>query len=140
MDRSTEALAAPSGAGSEQPRALRAQFGSDNQCVLDISGTAELGPQAGQSFHGSLSFTLGPNGDVDAATIEFADGTILPVVGQAAGRSIRFRIGSNPDRVLTLTGAGEYALEQCAGSLTGMYAGPGVQDIGVWSAVAHHGE
>ena len=46
----------------------------------------------------------------------------MPAVGQATGRSIRLRIGSDPDSVITLVGSGVVPIEQCGGDLSGAFA------------------
>src|SRR5215207_7839137 len=82
-----------------------AQFDGAGQCVLQISATVQLGPTAGQSFQGTLSISIGDDGAVDFGTLQFADGTSVPVVGQATGRSIRLRAGSAPDTTITFIGS-----------------------------------
>lgn len=116
------------------------QFDSaGNACLLDISGTTELGPNAGQTFQGTLSLTIGPDGAISSGTLQLTDGTTVPVVGQATGRSIRLRIGSDPASVVTFTGSAVSPLDQCTGDLAGAFTGPGLQNIGVWSASAQTG-
>lgn len=111
-----------------------AQFGSGNQCVLGIAGTVSLGPDTGQTFRGTLTISIGQDGAIDSGTIQFQDGTTAPVVGQANGRSIRLRAGSDPASVMTFVGSGATSLDQCSGEFSGAFSGPGLQDIGVWIA------
>ncbi len=111
-----------------------AQFGSGDQCVLGIAGTVSLGPDTGQTFQGTLTITIGQDGAIDSGTVQFTDGTTSPVVGQATGRSIRLRVGSDPTSVMTFVGSGVFPVEQCTGDFSGSFAGPGVQDVGVWVA------
>jgi len=116
-----------------------AQFDSTGQCVFSLSGTVELGPTADQSFQGMLSISIGPDGSIDSGTLQFSDGTSVPVVGQATGRSIRLRAGSAPETTITFIGSGVFPIEQCSGELTGAFAGPGLQTIGAWLATGTTG-
>jgi hypothetical protein len=116
-----------------------AQFDSGNQCLFDISGTTDLGPNAGQTFQGTLSLGIGADGAIDSGTLQLADGTTIPLVGQATGRSIRLRIGTDPADVVTFTGSAISPLDQCTGVVTGAFVGPGLQNIGVWTATARTG-
>ena len=88
------------------------QFGSGDQCVLGIAGTVSLGPNTGQPFQGTLTIS----------------------VGQATGRSIRLRVGSDPSTAMTFVGSGVFPVDQCSGDFSGAFAGPGVQNVGVWVA------
>lgn len=130
------------GASSEtEPasQAYAAQFDSGEQCLFDISGTTNLGPNAGQVFQGTLSLSIGPDGAIDSGTLQLSDGTTVPLVGQAIGRAIRLRIGADPEQAVTFTGSGIFPLDQCTGDLTGAFVGPDLQDIGVWIATARAG-
>jgi hypothetical protein len=139
MARSSESTAAPSGTSPGLTFAA-VQFDSpEGQCVLDITGTTEIGPNAGQTFQGSLSLSIGSDGAIDSGTLQLADGTSEPVVGQATGRSIRLRIGADAESVVTFTGSGVSPLDQCIGDLAGAFAGPGLENIGYWSATAQSG-
>mgnify|MGYP001385442367 CR=1 FL=1 len=115
------------------------QFGSGDQCQLSIAGTVSLGPNTGQSFQGALTISIGQDGAIDSGTVQFSDGTTSPVVGQATGRSIRLRIGTDPASVMTFVGSGVLPVDQCSGELSGAFAGPGVQNVGVWVANATSG-
>jgi hypothetical protein len=110
------------------------QFGSGDQCVLGIAGTVSLGPDTGQSFQGTLTMAIGQDGAIDSGTVQFSDGTSSPVVGQATGRSIRLRVGTDPEAVMTFVGSGVSPADQCTGEFSGAFAGPGVQNVGVWVA------
>jgi hypothetical protein len=115
------------------------QFDSGDQCVFDISGTTDLGPNTGQTFQGTLSLGIGPDGAIDSGTLQLADGTTVPLVGQAIGRSLRLRVGSDAASVVTFTGSGVSPLDECAGIITGAFVGPGLQNVGVWTATARSG-
>jgi len=130
MVRST--IVAPAASGGALPNAAN-QFGSGG-CSLAISGVVELGPNAGQTFQGTLSVSVGQDGAIDSGALQFADGTTAPVVGQITGRSIRFRAGSSPDATITFIGNGSVPVEQCTGDLAGGFVGTGLQNIGVWAA------
>lgn len=110
------------------------QFGSGDQCVLGIAGTVSLGPNTGQTFQGTLTISIGQDGAIDSGTVQFSDGTTSPVVGQATGRSIRLRIGTDPASAMTFVGSGVFPVDQCTGDFSGAFAGPGVQSVGVWIA------
>lgn len=116
-----------------------AQFGSAGQCLLALDATTDLGPDAGKTLQGTLTLAIGQDGAIDSGTLELSDGTTQPVVGQANGRSIRLRIGSGPDAVMTFIGSAMTPLDQCAGPVTGAFTGPGLENIGVWSATASSG-
>lgn len=139
MARSSEFVAPP--ADTSPGSALAAiQFDSPgDQCVLNIAGTVSLGPDSGQSFQGSLTISIGQDGSIDSGSVQFQDGTSSPVVGQATGRSIRLRIGDDPDSVLTFVGSGVSPVDQCTGELSGAFAGPGVDNAGVWIATGSTG-
>jgi hypothetical protein len=108
--------------------------------VLAISGTTELGPNAGQSFDGSLSFSLTSDGMIESGTFTLADGTSIPLSGQTVGRSIRLRLGTGDADLMTFTGCSiTPLLDQCAGELAGAFSGPGLDNLGVWSATAQAG-
>ena len=115
------------------------QFGSGDQCVLGIAGTVSLGPNQGQSFQGTLTLSVGQDGAIDSGTVQFQDGTTSPVVGQAIGRSIRLRVGTDPDSILTFVGSGMFPIDQCNGDLSGAFAGPGIENVGVWVATGSTG-
>jgi hypothetical protein len=115
------------------------QFDPGSTCELGFTAAIKLGPNAGQSMQGTLSLTIGTDGAIDSGTLQLDDGTSLPVVGQATGRSIRLRAGSDPATVFTFTGSGEMAVDQCSGNLSGAFSGPGVQNLGVWGATAAQG-
>ena len=118
---------------------LAVQFGDDDRCVLSIGGTVSLGPDTGQSFQGSLSFSIGDDGAIDSGTLEFDDGAVDPVSGQVTGCSIRLRAGSDPSSVLTLIGSGVLPVDQCTGEFSGAFSGPGMQNIGIWTATGISG-
>jgi hypothetical protein len=113
-----------------------AQFGGGDQCVLSIAGTVSLGPNTGQSFQGTLTISISDDGAIDSGTVDFSDGTSEPVVGQVTGRSIRLRLGSDANTALTFVGTGVFPIDQCSGELSGAFAGPGVENVGVWIANA----
>jgi len=115
------------------------QFDPGSTCDLTFTAAIKLGPAAGQSTQGTLSLTVGADGAIDAGSLVLDDGTSLPVVGQAIGRSIRLRAGGDSATVFTFTGSGENPVDQCSGNITGAFSGPGVQNLGVWSATASQG-
>jgi len=90
-------------------------------------------------MQGTLSLTIGADGSINTGALQLDDGTSLPVIGQATGRSIRLRAGSDPSTVFTFIGSGEMPVDQCSGKLTGAFSGPGVQNLGVWVATQSQG-
>lgn len=131
--------AEPFGDHQPLPRARLAQFDAAGQCRFNISGTTGLGPKTGQSFRGVLSFDIESDGAIDAGALQFEDGVSMPVVGQATGRSIRLRVGSDPSTVITLVGSGVFPVDQCTSDLSGAFAGPALDNVGVWLAVGPEG-
>ncbi|MCA9860056.1 MAG: hypothetical protein KC438_10050 [Thermomicrobiales bacterium] len=109
------------------------QFNGEG-CSLFISGVVQFGPNAGQTFQGTLTFSIGQDGAIESGTLQFSDGTTAPVVGQATGRSIRLRVGSAPNSTITFTGSGVFPIDQCSGDFGGAFVGTGLQNIGVWNA------
>jgi len=132
LDSSDLGSTRPSGSGV---RSLT-QFGGGDECTLNIAGTVSLGPNTGQSFQGTLTISIGDDGAIDSGTVAFSDGTSEPVVGQVTGRSIRLRFGTDPSTALTFVGTGVFPVDQCSGELSGAFAGPGVENVGVWIANA----
>lgn len=133
------ARSAASGHALPPALAPATQFDSGGQCQLGFAATVELGPDATQTMQGTLSLSIGPDGAIDSGTLQLDDGTSLPAVGQATGRSLRLRIGSDPNSVITLVGSGIFPVDQCSGDLSGAFAGPGVQNVGVWIATGSTG-
>jgi hypothetical protein len=115
------------------------QFDPGGTCELTFTASIKLGPAAGQSTQGTLSLTIGADGAIDAGSLKLDDGTSLPVVGQAIGRSIRLRAGGDSDTIFTFTGSAENPVDQCSGNISGAFSGPGVQNLGIWAATASQG-
>ena len=128
-----------SGQEAGSPLAPVFQFDPGVTCELTFSATTELGPNAGQTMQGTLSLTIGADGAIDTGSLQLGDGTSLPVVGQATGRSVRLRAGSDPSAVFSLVGSGENAVDQCTGKVSGGFSGPDLQNLGVWSATESQG-
>ncbi len=115
------------------------QFDPGTTCELGFSAAIQFGPSSGQFLQGTLSLTIGADGAIDTGTLQLNDGTSLPVVGQATGRSIRLRAGSDPSTVYSFTGSGETAVDQCSSNISGAVSGPGVQNLGIWIATHSQG-
>src|SRR3954467_8298439 len=96
------------------PEARAAQGGT---CVVAFAAQVRQGPSSTQplvpnggsagAVQGNLSFALSPRGSLDNATLTLADGTSLPVVGDATGHSLQLRIALGPQRALVAIGVGE---------------------------------
>ena len=111
------------------PEAAAAQ---GQTCVLTFATTVRSGPSAGQSLapgaqpgqlQGQLSFALSDSGSLDNATLTLADGTSLPVVGDATGHSLQLRIALGPQRALVAVGVGEQEIARCQGAIDGLVTG-----------------
>jgi hypothetical protein len=118
-------------------------------CTLNLSIAVRLGPSAGQFLSpgaaqpgvlsGRLRFTITSNGELDRGVLLLEDGTRLPVVGDASGRTLNLRITVNDGQTLVAVGIGQELIASCAGPIDGMLTGPQVGDLGDWHAVAEGG-
>ena len=90
--------------------------------------------QPGQ-LQGQLSFSLSRSGSLDNATLTLADGTSLPVVGDATGHSLQLRIALGARQALVAIGVGEQEIARCQGSIDGLVTGA-AGDLGDWHATA----
>jgi hypothetical protein len=124
------------------PEAAAAQ---GQTCALTFATTIRSGPSAGQSLapgaqpgqlQGQLSFALSDRGSLDNATLTLADGTSLPVVGDAAGHSLQLRITLGPQRALVAIGVGEQEIARCQGAIDGLVTGSAAGELGDWHATA----
>ncbi len=115
-------------------------------CTLAFVATVRQGPSAGQvlaagagkpgELQGELSFTLTETGGIDKGTLRLPNGTNLPVVGQATGRSLQLRIAAGQGRAVVVVGVGEQELTTCQGAVDGLATGPQPGDLGDWHATA----
>jgi hypothetical protein len=115
-------------------------------CTLNMSVTVRLGPSAGQvlspgaaqpgALSGRLRFAVTANGELDRGVLLLEDGTRLPVVGDASGRTLTLRIAVDDERTLVAVGVGQELITLCAGPIDGMLTGPEPGDLGDWHAVA----
>jgi hypothetical protein len=96
--------------------------------------TANAG-RAGE-VQGDLIFSLSRSGNLDNATLTLADGTSLPVVGQATGHSLHLRIDLGQRLALVAVGVGEQEIARCQGAMDGVATGPQRGDLGDWHATA----
>src|SRR4051794_4553254 len=127
-------------------RAVPEATAQGGTCVLAFAAQLRQGPSAQQTVapgggrpgevRGNLSFSLSDRGSLDHATLTLADGTSLPVVGDATGHSLQLRIGLGPQRALVAVGVGEQAIAQCQGAIDGVATGPAAGDLGDWHATA----
>src|SRR5918997_2021409 len=86
----------------------------DGTCVLAFVAQVLQGPSSAEALtpnaggagevRGDLSFSLSRSGVLDNATLTLADGTRLPVVGQATGHSLHLRIDLGQRRALVAVG------------------------------------
>jgi hypothetical protein len=131
------------GALGRRPASARAQADS---CTLNVTATVRLGPSAGQLLHpgttqpgllsGRLRFAVTANGELDRGVLLLEDGTRLPVVGDASGRTMTLRISVNADQTLVAVGVGQEFITSCTGPISGVLTGPQLGDLGDWHAIA----
>ena len=114
-------------------------------CTLAFAATARMGPSAGQLapgatqpgvLQGQLSFGLTETGAIERGGLRLGDGTTLPAVGHATGRTLHLRIGGGDGGTLIVVGTGEREIAACQGAVDGMAAGPRRGDLGDWHATA----
>jgi len=86
---------------------------------------------------GMLELDIGDNGGItgDASRLVLENGDTAPVVGQAPGQSIAFRI-SLGEQTIVGVGVGEQRTSDCAGVFSGRTIGPLDGDLGDWTATA----
>jgi hypothetical protein len=119
----------------------------DETCRLDIVATVRLGPDATErmqtdvpgELRGEISFTLSPDGAIDAGRFLLDGGPEVPVVGQATGRAINLRADLQAVQeglTLVLVGTAEQPLNLCTGAVDGYLTGPLPGDLGDWHAAA----
>ncbi len=124
--------------------AVRAAQGGT--CVVAFAAQVLQGPSIQQTLmpngaragevRGDLSFSLSATGNLENATLTLADGTTLPVVGQATGHALQVRIELAPRTALVAVGVGEQEIARCRGAIDGVATGPEVGDLGDWHAGA----
>ena len=106
-------------------------------CVVDFSATVRQGPSAGQAagqVRGELTFGLSGRGALENASLRLPNGSEVPVVGQATGRSLDLRIGSGANQTVIAMGVGEREIADCQGAIDGLATGPAAGDLGDWHA------
>jgi hypothetical protein len=120
-------------------------------CRLAIVATVRLGPDATErmqtevpgELRGELSFTLEPDGALDAGRLLLDGGPEAPVVGQAAGHALNLRVDLTAVQeglALVLVGTAQEPLSRCTGAVDGLLTGPLPGDLGDWHATATAGE
>ncbi len=114
-------------------------------CSFAFSTTVRSGPSAGQSLapggqpgelRGQIDFSLSDTGNIEKGELFLPDGTNVPVVGQATGHSLQFRISLGPGLTLVAVGVGEQDVAACQGAIDGVVTGPAAGDLGDWHATA----
>jgi hypothetical protein len=110
--------------GRGRSKALSAAQGET--CRLAIVATVRLGPDATErmqtdvpgELRGELSFTLGPDGVIDAGRLLLDGATEAPVVGQATGHALNLRADLQAIQeglALVLVGTAQEPLSRCTG-------------------------
>jgi hypothetical protein len=115
-----------------------AQETQEATCVVDFAATVRQGPSAGQpagDVRGELSFGLSGKGNLANASLRLADGTSVPVVGQATGHSLQIRLQLAANQALVAIGVGEREITECEGAIDGLVTGPAAGDLGDFHAV-----
>ena len=97
-------------------------------CSLDLRAYVRLGPSAGVpltaaatqagSIDGTLQLAITDDGTLEGTAFILADGTSLPVVGQAIGHQLAVRVALDELRTLVLQGVAQQSLLTCQGPLT----------------------
>lgn len=104
-------------------------------CAIDFVATVRQGPTANQELRGELSFGLSGKGALENATLLLADGTSVPVVGQATGHALQLRVQLAANQPLIAIGVGEQEIAACQGAIDGLVTGPAAGDLGDFHAV-----
>jgi hypothetical protein len=115
-----------------------AQETQEATCVIDFAATVRQGSSAGQpvgDVRGELSFGLSGKGNLENASLRLADGTSVPVVGQATGHSLQIRLQLAANQPLIAVGVGEREITECEGAIDGLVTGPAAGDLGDFHAV-----
>src|SRR4051794_15319760 len=115
-------------------------------CALAFAANVRMGPSLNRplmangttpgELRGQLRFGLNAQGTLQNATVQLADGSSLPVVGQATGYSLQLRIALGPQAALVAVGVGEQEIARCLGAIDGVATGPQSGDLGDWHAAA----
>jgi hypothetical protein len=116
-------------------------------CRLAIVATVGLGPDATErmqtdvpgELRGEISFSLSPDGAIDAGRFLLDGGPEVPVVGQATGRALNLRVDLQAVQeglALVLVGTAQEPVSRCAGVIDGLLTGPLPGDLGDWHATA----
>lgn len=113
-------------------------------CSLDLRASVRLGPSAGTplipaatqmgSIEGTLQLAIAGDGSLESAAFVLADGTSLPVAGQAIGHRLSVRIAMDADRTLVLQGVAQDPLRTCQGQIDGSLIVPAEGDLGDFHA------
>lgn len=113
-------------------------------CTLAFTAMVRSGPSAGDTLaagatapgelRGELVFSLAQTGMLMDGSLRLADGSALPVVGQATGYALQARIVLDQNRALVVLGVGAQEIATCQGAIDGLLTGPAPGDIGDWHA------
>lgn len=102
-------------------------------CLSQFEATVHHGPNAGLAVTGKLLFTLDHAGALTGG-IATADGSEIPVVGQANGRAINLTFQLDEQQYLFGVGSAENPITTCTGYWGGSFTGPASGDSGDWLA------
>jgi hypothetical protein len=139
-------IASALGLAGVPPAPTSAQADQGQICSMAFMATVRMGPSTSQplvsgatqpgQLQGDLSFALAKSGNLENAGLKLADGTTLPVVGQATGHALQLRITLNGRVALVAMGVGEGEITACEGAVDGTTVGPQMGDLGEWQARA----
>lgn len=135
---------APTGAGLARAAAQAADLGlgDDGICRMEFEATVRVGPSrlGGDRTavtRGIIELDIGDAGGIGdgMGRLVLENGQEYPVLGQAPGQSIAFRIDMNGQAIIGV-GVGEARTSDCRGSYSGRAVGPAGGDLGDWTASA----
>ena len=136
-------VASALGLGAVAPTVQAAQ---GQVCTMAFVTTVRVGPSVSQpltpdgnqpgQLQGELRFSLSQTGNLENAALQLANGTNLPVVGQATGHALQLRIALDENLAVVAQGVGAEEIAACKGAVDGTTAGPQTGDLGEWHARA----
>jgi hypothetical protein len=135
--------------GAERGTARPAVAQAPSRCSAPFDATVYSGGGTGYTLRGTLDLEIGPSGGVSGQLTRAAgaagpeggpaggrgvgaEGEVVPVVGQAVGRSLSLVFDVGAAGVVVAVGAGTNDIGECRGFVGGTIAGPGLGDSGDW--------
>jgi hypothetical protein len=84
-------------------------------CVVPFEASVRQGPSAGLALQGVLTLQVESDGRIDTGAFALADGSTIPVVGQAHGRAINLFLDLGDGTFIAGVGTAQYAIRECRG-------------------------